>query len=32
MARNYEYKEVNIADLILDDENPRFASSVFGSR
>ncbi|TEB16264.1 hypothetical protein Psfp_01491 [Pelotomaculum sp. FP] len=28
MARNYEYKEVNIADLILDDENPRFASSV----
>lgn len=28
MARNYEYKEVNISDLILDDENPRFASSV----
>ncbi|KGK91344.1 hypothetical protein DP73_04310 [Desulfosporosinus sp. HMP52] len=28
MARNYEYKEVNLSDLILDDENPRFASSV----
>ncbi|WP_434510494.1 hypothetical protein [Desulfitobacterium sp. AusDCA] len=28
MARNYEYQEVNIADLMLDDENPRFASSV----
>lgn len=28
MAKNYEYIEVNIADLLLDDENPRFASSV----
>lgn len=28
MARNYTYKEVAIQDLLLDEENPRFASSV----
>lgn len=28
MPRNYEYKEVDIQDLLLDEENPRFASSI----
>lgn len=28
MPRNYEYKEVAVQDLLLDEENPRFASSV----
>lgn len=28
MSRNYEYKEVEIKDLLLDEENPRFASSI----
>lgn len=28
MPRNYEYLEINMSDLILDDENPRFASSM----
>lgn len=28
MPRNYEYKEVAVQDLLLDEENPRFASSI----
>ena len=28
MPRQYEYKEVEIKDLLLDEENPRFASSI----
>lgn len=28
MPRNYEYVEINMEDLLLDDENPRFASSM----
>lgn len=28
MARNYVYEEINISSLVLDDENPRFASSI----
>ena len=28
MPRNYEYKEVDVQDLLLDEENPRFASSI----
>ena len=28
MSRNYEYKEIAIKDLLLDEENPRFASSI----
>ena len=28
MAKKYVYQNVNIGDLILDDENPRFASSI----
>ncbi len=28
MAKKYEYQYVRINDLLLDDENPRFASSV----
>ena len=29
MPANYEYKEVVVQDLLLDEENPRFASSIF---
>lgn len=28
MPRNYEYKEVAVQELLLDEENPRFASSI----
>ena len=28
MAKNYEYLNAKIDDLLLDDENPRFASSI----
>lgn len=28
MLRNYEYKEVAVQELLLDEENPRFASSI----
>lgn len=28
MPRNYEYEEVAVQDLLLDEENPRFASSI----
>lgn len=28
MPRNYEYLEMKISELVLDDENPRFASSI----
>ena len=27
MAKNYYYAEVETSDLLLDEENPRFASS-----
>lgn len=28
MSRQYEYKEVEVKDLLLDEQNPRFASSI----
>lgn len=28
MSRNYQYEEVTVRDLLLDEENPRFASSI----